>query len=539
MKHWKALFCLTVAAWAFNSCELPSGGGGTEAEGISGQIVNPQGTPVYGASVHVYSSDSTGTTGVVKDSTLTDANGRFNFSKLTDGQYNVESSWKQNGSTQAVLISNVILHGGTNLGIDTLHTAGSIFVVAQSNGSPLAGAQCYVPGSSLISISDDSGNCLITGVPPGIFNIRISYQGLQTLTSADIQVQSGITADAGTFDLVADPALAPPTPTGVLAQYDSTSGIVTLTWNTVQVSDLAGYVVYRRNDLTQTPVKISVNLVTNTIFKDTLRRGNGDNNRMLYLYQVKAQDKDGNLSFLYSDPVGITAVPPIQQGQYFSLNSSTVALWTFNSHNNGVFKDLSANSFDFSNASNFGLTSSPYDSAVVFTGSSNYLTYAVTSALTVAPTGQMTYEARVYMSQYPSTSNASGVSTLIGTYDGMRLIIWSDGRLQASGQRLSGTTSYWWSANSAVGAVPLNRWVDLAIAFDQTTKQAYAYIDETPTQLYDGSITSDPFRIPTTPLSVGNSSVDNQPFNGKIDEIRISNNLILGAGLPLIAGSPP
>ncbi len=555
MKHWRTLLCLLAAVFAFNNCDLGTGGG-TEAEGLSGQLVDPNGMPIADALVMVYGSDSSGVLAKISsradagftpsflDSTLTDANGRYSFPGLKNGRYNLEGIFQNNGDTQTVLIPSILLEGGINLGTDTLRIPGSILIQAQSNGAPLGGVQCYVPGSSLIAISDDAGRCLITGVPPGIFQVRLQYPGLLTDTSENLQVRSGVTTNAGIIILVANPALAPPQTDGLSATYDSISGVVTVSWSPVKVSDQAGYVVYRRQDISQTPAQISTNLVTDTVFRDTLRRGNGDDSRMLYLYQIKAQDKDGNLSALYSDPVGITAVPPVQQGQYFSVSSSTVALWTFNANSNGLFTDQSPDAFNLSNANNFALTPSPFDSASVFTGSASlaksYLTYAHNNALTMAGTGQITYEARVYLTAGQSGAGAGG-GWLMGTYDGVNLCLGSDGHFEAAGQKVRNGTGYWVSERSVPGIVPQNRWVNLAVAFDQSTGQAYGYIDGTPVQLYSTGTTNpitDPFRISTGNFFVGNDGQDAAfQFSGKIDEIRVSNSLVLGAGLPLLPSS--
>jgi hypothetical protein len=554
MKRWRTLLFLVTAIFAFNSCDSTTGGG-TEAEGLSGQLVDSHGTPIANASVTVYNTDSTGPlakaavyaatnpTQNYSDSTTTDNAGRYHFASLKSGRYNLLGTSQKNGDTQTVFIPSILLEAGIDLGADTLRVPGSILIQAQSNsGTLLGGVECYIPGSSLIAISDDMGRCLISGIPPGIFQVRLAFTGLQTDTSANLQVQSGVTTNAGLFTLVADPALAPPEATGLSASYDSISGIVTLTWSPVKVSDLAGYQIYRRQNLSEIPELISLSLVTDTVFKDTLRRGNGDGSRVLYLYQIKAQDKDGNLSALYSDPVGITAVPPPSQGQYFSLNTSTVALWTFNSHTNGSFTDASPNAFNLSGANNFGLTSSPYDSAAVFSGTapvvSSYVSHGYANALTMGGSGQITYEARIYLSQY----EAQGHGWVLGTYDGVIMLVGPNGELVAGGQKVRNGAGYWIQEISTKGVVPLNRWVNIAVAFDQASGQAYGYIDGSPIQLYNENYTTnpitDPFRVSTGSFFVGDDGSDNYQFSGTIDEIRVSNNLILGTGLPVIVGTP-
>jgi len=82
----------------------------------------------------------------------------------------------------------------------------------------------------------------------------------------------------------------------------------------------------------------------------------------------------------------------------------------------------------------------------------------------------------------------------------------------------------------------------LAGEWDNTTGQAYAFIDGVPVQLFLPSpyvINTDPWRTSTSAFCVGGVTTDNQPFNGRMDEARVSNNLVFGAGLPTIAGNPP
>ena len=84
-------------------------------------------------------------------------------------------------------------------------------------------------------------------------------------------------------------------------------------------------------------------------------------------------------------------------------------------------------------------------------------------------------------------------------------------------------------------SVPLNQWVNVAIAVDQTVtpRQFYGYIDGQPVQLF-GTPTSLPIRIFPAPFMVGHNDVNSSlGFSGKIDEIRVSNSIVLGAGLPL------
>lgn len=232
--------------------------------------------------------------------------------------------------------------------------------------------------------------------------------------------------------------------------------------------------------------------------------------------------------------------PTPSPDRHFTITSSTVALWTFNAYNNaGFIPDQGPSGFHLSGHT-IPLEASPYGQAVVFNGDGLRLSTPYNTAFTVAGTGRITIEARVYLSAYPGPENFNQASEIVGFYPGPRLLITHDGGIKISMQKLDASgTGYWYIPESAPHTMPLNRWVTLAFALDTTVtpKQAYAYLDGVPIQMYEAANAA-PFRIPEAALTVGNDGQDHQPLNGKIDEIRISNTLLLGPGLPLVEKTP-
>jgi hypothetical protein len=317
----------------------------------------------------------------------------------------------------------------------------------------------------------------------------------------------------------------------VAAVFDSATGVVTVTWDTVQDTDVVGYLVYRRQSDSALPVLISSNIVLHPPFEDTPPRISLNDDSTPYLYQIKTVDRNGDPSVLFSNPATIV-LPPLP-GQHFPLLSSTMALWTFNSHagtNGSAFTDVSPHGFNLTDAGDFILTPSPFDSAVNFTGS-GYVSVANSPLLTIGNTHKITFEARIYMSSYSAPNNVNGSSEIMGMYEN-RILIASDGTLYLSSQKVNGDGSYWYGAQSQPGVIPLNRWVDVAMALDDSAHQIYAYIDEKAIALY-GTQNNDSFRVPMSPFTVGDDGVDELGFTGKIDEIRVSDNLVLGAGFPI------
>jgi len=315
MERWNALPCLTLLVLACQGCMMS--GGGTEGEGLTGTFVNPQGQPVAGVTVKLYDADDENalskatSTHEYSDSTVTDASGRYRFSSLGKGRYNLEGISGNGGNAEAIFIPSIKFEGALDLGTDTLHVPGGIRIHIRSNGTPQEGVLCYVPGTSLLAISDDLGQCLMTGVAAGLYRVRLRYDGLLTVTSSDIQVKPGVITDVGILTMTSDPSQNPPTPKGVTVRYDSISGIATVTWKRVEVSDLAGYVIYRRPSLFATPERLipTTTLVMDTIFRDTSLHIMADSIPLTYVYQVKAQDLNGNLSNDYSDPATLVFAP--------------------------------------------------------------------------------------------------------------------------------------------------------------------------------------------------------------------------------------
>jgi hypothetical protein len=228
------------------------------------------------------------------------------------------------------------------------------------------------------------------------------------------------------------------------------------------------------------------------------------------------------------------------EGQNFPLTSATVALWTFNAYDTqNRIADQGPNGFHLARSASIPLVESPNGSAASFTGDGKRFTVANNIKLTAAGTGRLTVEARVLVTAYPDSGTLDASAEIIGFNPGPRLLVTSDGRLAVNLQRRSGSApAYAFSPKSAPGVVPLGRWVNLAFALDTTStpKQVYAYVDGIPVQLFEAS-GNDPFVTPAGALSVGNDNIDNLSLKGRIDEIRITGDLALGAGVPLRAAT--
>jgi hypothetical protein len=230
--------------------------------------------------------------------------------------------------------------------------------------------------------------------------------------------------------------------------------------------------------------------------------------------------------------------------QYFGLRSSTAALWTFNAYGANSppysFTDIGPRGAALQSSVRMPLAVSPHGFAVEFENTTpprrDYFLAPSDTAYDPNRTKWLTVEARVYLTTYPSTANAGSVGQVAGIIAGPKLLIGADGSLQASGLNKSvGESATMRYPRSAAGTVPLGKWVNLAMTVDVASSQLYAYVDGKPVQLtwpstYSRGVGAP---VPINNFTVGGSVFD-QPFNGMLDEVRVSNAAVLGVGLPLI-----
>ena len=61
-------------------------------------------------------------------------------------------------------------------------------VIDKVSSEPMIGANVIVLGTSLGAISDFDGNYSILSVPPGTYNIQVSFMGYRKVTFSDVRV---------------------------------------------------------------------------------------------------------------------------------------------------------------------------------------------------------------------------------------------------------------------------------------------------------------------------------------------------------------
>jgi hypothetical protein len=139
------------------------------------------------------------------DSTLTDRNGYYRFGSLQNSIYSVEAELIDGADTLSMRHPYVLFIGDMDLGWDTLRLPGSIKgKIVVPSGESAKGITCYLPGTSYIAITNDTGGFRITGIPAGTYSLSITSTRFNDTTLYGIQVNPNRETDKGNITLSLD-----------------------------------------------------------------------------------------------------------------------------------------------------------------------------------------------------------------------------------------------------------------------------------------------------------------------------------------------
>jgi hypothetical protein len=300
-------------------------GRGSEVEneiGVYGALVDVYGKPMAGARVKAEAAAQ----GVGKrsaaagDSVLTDGNGRYRFTGLARGEYDLYGDSKD--GKLVVLIPGISVPDPAeprNVGTDTLRAPGGIRGHLSLAGKGVEGVLCYVPGTSYLAVSGDSGTCLLDGLPQGRYTVRFSLAGYTITPDSGVLVVSGAITELPGRILAYDTALPPPAPAALEAEFDTLQGIVRLRWPSVAVADRDGYVVYRKSPGDPKPMELPGGFTTDTAFVDSFLGPIAPDAVLEFAYSVKTRDNNSDVSATFSPPASIRAVS--------GLRAATTLVW--------------------------------------------------------------------------------------------------------------------------------------------------------------------------------------------------------------------
>lgn len=295
---------------------------GSEVENeVYGFLVDSTGRAALGAKVWAHPakgfplpSGSSQFSNAATDSAQTNDSGKYLFKNMDPGVYNFIAELPRNGQLPLVAmvpqIDVKISDEDKNLGTDTLRIAGAIKGRITWGGAGREGGIAYLPGTTLLAFSDGNGDFIITGIPQGIYSVQYLLTGFQAEPDSHVIVKSGITTQLADKELGYDASLLPPAPTRLIAQLDTLNTRVRLEWSAIKVSDLLGYLVYRDTGVYSAPALLTPNVITDTVFVDTV-------SRLIHLgglpeitYRVVSVDRDKNISVQFSPAAKITLARP-------------------------------------------------------------------------------------------------------------------------------------------------------------------------------------------------------------------------------------
>jgi hypothetical protein len=319
MSQLRTLFLLICAAAVlFLDCgpTMIAGGSGSE---VVGSLVDGNGKAVIGAEVILDTAISDTTPAMDSAAAhrfrdTSDAQGNFNLIiQSAGGTYNLVCVAKNPSLVyfkSGIKNDRPSNHKGIyeiDVGRDTMLPPGKISGKVVINSTTTENVTCYVPGTSFMAMSDSTGAFTIFGVPPGTYNVYYYITGYETGKDNSVTVISNQVTVLPVMVLSLDPTGAPQPPAGLSSVADTAAGIVRLSWRAVHVSDLAGYIVCRKDSATANYVALDT--LVDTFFVDSVYRNILDITEHDYSYEVKALDSGTNAS-AFSAPVPIHTVPP-------------------------------------------------------------------------------------------------------------------------------------------------------------------------------------------------------------------------------------
>jgi hypothetical protein len=292
-----------------------NGRGGSEVVGIT--VAQANATPIPNATVIALKQK--GQTYYPVDTTTSGPKGRFVFSNLDIGTYKIYGEAVRGDTTLVGLDSNIVISSIASKGEEpTRVDAGNVVLLPQGtiSGTVIidddnhSGVECYTLDSAFNSHSKSDGSYTILHVAAGIYTVCFFYAGYVPYLYPNVEVKTGIDTKIDTVFLQHNPSGNPTAPRGLIASYDTVHGLVALRWNSVRVSDLRDYIVYRKNATTMgEPPPFDTVIAADTVFMDTVFRSFTDTVEKSLVYQVKAVDNTNNQS-PFSDAVSVLAVPP-------------------------------------------------------------------------------------------------------------------------------------------------------------------------------------------------------------------------------------
>ena len=284
-------------------CTSPTRITGSGSETIYGRVVD-QRSGAFAAGAHISLFSSTDIDTIIIDTVRSDNSGRYEFNNIRQGAYRLLAASFDNNAVLLKQITYADSSKPLDIGTDTLKLPGALRAIIMGAGQVVPKVFCYLRGTPYFDVSDDSGALWMEKIPPGSYTLRVVAAETFAIKDTIVFIESGKTANVGQIVLTADPRYAPPQVQGLSAVFDTARSLVRLSWASVSVSDLAGYLVYRRSSNDSSFKGIS-SIIPGITFVDSLKP---DLLGWEYSYVVRAIDSGGATSTLPSNKVSVVTL---------------------------------------------------------------------------------------------------------------------------------------------------------------------------------------------------------------------------------------
>ncbi|MBF0431720.1 MAG: hypothetical protein HQK83_10605 [Fibrobacteria bacterium] len=276
---------------------------------------------------------------------VTGPDGKYVFKDIEYANYDLLAYFEDEKSHDSLHFAQLSIEfkDDQDLGEGVLRRPGSVKIQVLSGSIPVPGAECFIPGKSYSARADDSGFCIIKYIPQGKWNVSFRKDRFLSGFISDVPVVSGETVNIEPVKIEADPSEAPPAPGNLSSVYNADSGIVYLSWDTAWVTDMAGYIIYRKSKGAKTDVSgiITQELLQANSYSDSVLQENLDADTIILEYTIRSVDSDSNYSAYASFP-SVTFTPvhrpvsPMPENGSLQTPLSPFLTWKPLRSNNGI-----------------------------------------------------------------------------------------------------------------------------------------------------------------------------------------------------------
>lgn len=279
----------------------------------------PDNTPAIDAIIKFIPSTRSQTTGLPKKGSAssavavvrTDASGKFKVPVLADSTYNI---FMEKGDLKAFQGEVIITSQGHTIQDDTLSKTGSFtaFIGLDPKDMHNVGSVAIqILGSDVqFTNPNKNGSFTFEDIAAGSYKLRLETNLPEySPTFFTMPIQSGI--DSIYPDTITIEYTGIHSVTGLSAVFDTSNGVVRLSWSSTKYSNILDYVVFRDAEPTVTYSAIPYKATTDTTLLDTIydiKNTPIDTQTLSYKYRVAIRNNSTDIGNTYG-AISVTATP--------------------------------------------------------------------------------------------------------------------------------------------------------------------------------------------------------------------------------------